>query len=90
MAKQEHSAYQKKIISRYYENIDTIGLTKLQELVTELYLADTEAKKDKLWQRVQKAMVSIKVNPAIIKHLMEKKDIRILAQNLNEWLKKAK
>jgi hypothetical protein len=89
MAKQEHSAFQKKIISRYYENLDTIALTKLQELVTELYLADTEAKKDKLWQRVQKAMVSIKVNPAIIKHLMEKKDIRILAQNLNEWLKKA-
>jgi hypothetical protein len=36
MAKQEHSNYQKKVISRYYENLDTISLTKLQELVTKL------------------------------------------------------
>jgi len=90
MAKQEHSAYQKKIISRYYDNLDTISLTKLQELVTELYLAETAAQKGRLWQRVEKAMVSIKINPATIGHLMEKKDVRILAENLNDWLKKSK
>lgn len=90
MAKQEHSNYQKKVISRYYENLDTISLTKIQELVTDLYLAETAAQKDRLWQRVEKAMVAIKVNPAIINHLMDKKDVRILAENLNDWLKKAK
>lgn len=88
MSKHERTSYQKKVISRYYENLDTITLTKLQELVTELYLAETAAQKDKLWQRVDKAMAKMKVAPAIARHLMEKKDVRLLAENLNDWLKK--
>ncbi len=32
-------------------------LQKLGELVTELYLADTKAKQNRLWQRANKAMV---------------------------------
>ncbi len=60
MAKQEYTAYQQGIISNYYNQLDTIMLTKLQELVSELYLADTDAKKKRLWDRVQKAMVKLK------------------------------
>ena len=45
MAKNEYSSYQKDVISRYYENQETILLQNLQELVTELYLADTDAKR---------------------------------------------
>lgn len=90
MAKQERTNYQKKVISRYYENLDTITLTKLQELVTELYLAETPTQKDRLWLRVEKALTKMKVGPAIVTHLMEKKDVRLLAENLNGWLKKAK
>ncbi len=90
MGKQERSAYQNKVISRYYENLDTITLTTLQELVTELYLVETAAQKGRLWQRVEKAMAKLKVSPAIARHLLDKKDPRLLAENLNEWLKKAK
>ena len=90
MAKQERTNYQKKVISRYYENLDTITLTKLQELVTELYLAETPAQKDRLWLRVEKALAKMKIGPAIVTHLLEKKDVRLLAENLNGWLKKAK
>jgi len=61
-------------------------LQKLSELVTELYLADTQAKKDRLWQRAHKAMVKIRVPPAIIDHIMQKKDVEILAKNLKDWL----
>jgi len=43
MAKNEYSQYQKAVISGYYNNLDTIMLHKLGELVTELYLADTGA-----------------------------------------------
>ena len=60
-------------------------LQKLGELVTELYLADTQAKKDRLWQRVQKAMVKLKVPLAIIDHIMEKRDVEVLAKNLQDW-----
>jgi len=86
MATREYSEYQKMVFSGYYNNLDTIMLQKLSELVTELYLADSQAKKDRLWQRAQKAMVKIRVPPAIIDHIMQKKDVEILAKNLKDWL----
>ncbi len=86
MAKNERFKYQEEVISRYYDNLDTIMLQKLSELVTELYLADTPAKKNRLWQRAHKAMVKLNVPPAIINHIMEKADVQILAKNLQDWL----
>jgi hypothetical protein len=86
MAKREYSDYQKNVISNYYQNLDSITLVKLGELVSELYLAETDAKKDRLWQRAHKAMLNLKIHPAIISHIMAKKDVRILAKNLNDWL----
>ncbi len=86
MAKNDYSQYQKGVISGYYNNLDTIMLGKLGELVTELYLADTKARKNRLWQRAYKAMVKLKVSPAIIEHIMEKKDVEILVKNLQDWL----
>ncbi len=90
MAKQEYSDYQKDVISNYYNNLSVISLGKLSELVSELYLAETDAKKDRLWERAKKAMINLKIPPAIIDHIMAKKDVKILAKNLNEWLAKAK
>ena len=88
MAKQEYSKHQQNIIKNYYENLDTIVLTRLQELVTDLYLADTPAKKKRLWQQVEKALTKLKVKPVIKARILETQDVKILAQNLNEWLKK--
>ena len=87
MAKKEYSSYQNKVISRYYDNLDTIMLGRLQELVTDLYLAETKAKKKQLWERVHKALVKLKIKPAIVKHIMDKKSVTILAKNLEDWLK---
>ena len=85
MTKKEYSQYQKSVISGYYSNLETIMLGKLGELVTELYLADSQTKKDRLWQRAHKAMVKLKVPSAIIDHVMEKQDVEILAKNLQDW-----
>ncbi|MHC4425053.1 MAG: hypothetical protein ACYSYV_03025 [Planctomycetota bacterium] len=90
MARNEYSQYQKAVISGYYNNLDAIMLQKLGELVTELYLADTQARQDRLWQRAHKAMVKLKVPPPIIDHIMEKKDVEILAKNLQDWLTSSK
>ena len=86
MAKGKSSGYQEKVISRYYDHLDTIMLQKLGELVTELYLADSPKKQKLLWQRAHKAMTKLKVSPAIIDHIMEKKDVEILAKNLQDWM----
>ena len=89
MAK-ERSNYQQNVISRYYDNLDTIMLGKIQEIVTDLYLADSEAKKKRLWDRVDKAMQKLKIKPNIYEHIMRKKDVMILAKNLEDWLKASK
>lgn len=90
MAKNDYSQYQKDVISNYYLNLNMIMLGKLGELVTELYLADTQAKQNRLWQRANKAMIKLKVPPAIIDHIMEKKDVEVLAKNLQDWLANSK
>ncbi len=90
MAKDQRSNYQNKVISNYYENLDTIMLTKLQEIVSDLYLADTKAKQDRLWERAQKAMKKLKIKPAIIEHILSKRDVTILAGNVEDWLKTGK
>ncbi|MCX5634907.1 MAG: hypothetical protein NTW55_03570 [Planctomycetota bacterium] len=82
----EYSNYQKNVISQYYQNFDTLMFQKLGELVTDLYLAETPAKADKLWQRAHKAMQNLKIPPAIINHIMQKKSVEILAKNLQDWL----
>ena len=86
----EYSNYQQKIISRYYDNLDTIALARLQELVSQLYLAESQAKQAQLWNRAHKAMLKLKVKPAIIEHIMNKKDVIILAKNLEDWLEASK
>ncbi len=86
MAKQNYSNHQLSVISRYYDNLDTIMLNKLSELVTELYLAESQKKKDRLWERVEKAMEKLKIKPPIIDHIMNKRNVEILAKNLQDWL----
>ena len=87
MAKQEYTDYQKSVISGYFNNLDAIMLQKVAELVSELYVAETETKKDRLWQRVQKAMTNLKIPPAIADHIMSQRDVQVLAKNLQDWQK---
>lgn len=88
MAKQEYTAHQQKIISNYYQNLDTICLTRLQETVTELYLAETAKKKTQLWARVEQALNKLKIPAEIKAHILEKQDIELLATHLQDWLRK--
>jgi predicted ATP-dependent endonuclease of OLD family len=86
MAQRDYSERQIDIISKYYSQLDTIMLYKLQALVSELYVADSDAKKDRLWQRVHKAMIKLNVPQPIIDHIMGGKDVEVLAKNLQDWL----
>jgi len=89
MAQRDYSEYQQNIISRYYGQLDTIMLHKLQALVSELYVADSEAKKKRLWDRVRKAMEKLNVPQPIMEHIMGRKDVEVLARNLQDWLNHA-
>lgn len=85
MAGKEYSGFQKNVIADYYKHLDSLMLGKLSELVSELFLAETDKKRQRLWQRVHKAMLNLKVPPAIVDHIMARQDIQILAKNLQEW-----
>lgn len=90
MALRDYSEYQQSIISKYYAHLDTLMLQKVQALVSELYLADSEAKKDRLWKRVHQAMENLQIPSPIMEHIMGTRDVEVLAKNLQDWLKHAR
>ena len=80
---QDYSAHQQKIIKRYYDNLATIALQRLAELVGELYLAEGK-KKEKAWQNVLKAMEKLAVPKSRIEHLMAQKNPVLVAELVKE------
>jgi hypothetical protein len=82
----EFSNYQKKVIKDYYNNLDRTALTRLQELVTAIYLAADDRQKMKLWEKVQTALKQLKIPQAIAEHILKQKDPQILAKNINDWM----
>ncbi|MCH7885181.1 MAG: hypothetical protein IIC01_07995 [Planctomycetes bacterium] len=85
----DFTPYQKKTIQRYYDQRGRIMLARLQELVTDLYLAETEAKCKQLWSRVEKAMSTLKVSPRLKEHILTTRKVEVLARNVRDWLKAA-
>ncbi len=86
----DRTPYQKKVIERYYDQRDEIMLGKVGEIVTELYLAETDARRNQLWARVEKAIKTLNVRPRIAQHILTKRDPEVLARNLRDWLKQAR
>ena len=89
MGKRGYSSYQQGVIKRYYDNLPGQTLTKLGELVTELYLAKTDKKRNQLWERVEKAMAKIQIPKKIAEHILSQRKPEVLAANLEDWLKKS-
>ena len=85
----DYTRHQKKIIERYYDRRDEIMLAKLQEIVTDLYLAESDAKRDQLWKRAEKAMKGLKVTDRIAQHILTEAKPEILAKNVRQWLQDA-
>ncbi|MEQ9459759.1 MAG: hypothetical protein RIG82_02235 [Phycisphaeraceae bacterium] len=80
MAKGQHlSRHQKGIVKRYYEHKDTIALDKLQEVVSELYLAESDAKRKKLWAAAAIALKNAGATPADIERVTTHDDPAKLA-----------
>jgi len=82
----DYTPYQRKIIDRYYDHRDEIMLGKLQEIVTELYLAEGERKLDQLWKQAGKAMKALKIPQPIHDHILATRKADVLARNVRDWL----
>lgn len=83
----DFTPHQKKIIERYYHRRDDLMIQKLAQLVSELYLADSDKKLDRLWERVAAAMKNLKINEALAAHILAKRSPEILAANLKDWMR---
>jgi hypothetical protein len=78
-----YSAYQQKVIKRYYNNLGEISAQRLADLVGELYLAQGK-KKEKAWKDAEVAMERLGIPKSRIEHLMAKRDPELLAQLVKE------
>ncbi|MFO0975628.1 MAG: hypothetical protein U0996_04480 [Planctomycetaceae bacterium] len=83
MANREFSAYQQKVIQRYYDNREQIDEQRLAELVTNLYLAPPK-KQAKMWEQAEELMIRMKIPPTRIEHVMQTKDPAVLAKVVEE------
>lgn len=86
----DFTPHQRRIIDRYYDHRDEIALTRLQEIVSDLMLAQSEKKVDQLWARVGKAMGALKVPAAIAHRILEQKSPESLARHVRDWLDQAR
>jgi len=80
----EYTKGQTKIISRYYEHLDTITAQKLGELVSELAVCDDAKKAQRLWERVRIALAKTSLNKVTIEKVLSEKNVAGLAQLLNK------
>ena len=83
----KHSAYQQKIIKNYYKNRDAISLQRLQEMVTDLYLAEGK-KRAQQWKRLAGHLEKLGLKPDRIRHLVEKDDPALIAKLVEELMAK--
>lgn len=92
MGKGEHlSRYQHGIVRRHYEHFDTKVATRLQELLTELFLATagpdgpSKAKTlDGLWRKAEENLAKAKVEPAAITRAVGERKVERLAELVNQ------
>lgn len=89
MSAKEYTQRQLDIINRYYRNLSASKLQRLGELVTDLYLADSPARQKRLWEQVEAAMIKLDVPETLRSHILGHRSVEVLAENVQDWLKKA-
>lgn len=79
----DFTPHQQKIIKRYYDNLDTVKLQRLAELVGELYLM-TGKKRERAWTQITAAMKVLGVPESRIEHLRQQDRPELVAQVVKE------
>ncbi len=79
----DYTPYQRKIIDRYYKNLDAIQFQRLSELATDLFLAEGK-KRDRLWTRVEESLRKVEFPEARIALLLQRRDPALLVGILKE------
>lgn len=83
----DYTKHQQKIIRNYYDNVDTVALQRLQELVANLFLAEGKARALQ-WKHAKTAMEKLKVPATRIEHIVSEDSPTLLAKLVEELLAK--
>ena len=83
----KHTKYQQKMIKNYYDNREAISLQRLQELVTELFLAEGK-KRETQWKRIEGHLEKLGVKPERVRYLRSKDDPAMIAKVVEELMAK--
>ncbi len=86
-AMDKRSYYQQRAIRNYYENQGNILLQRLGDLVTDLYLAEGQARV-RLWKRVADTLEKLKIPKPRVERLVAGDNPALLVDLLKELLEK--
>ena len=86
MSSKDLSRHQSSIVKRYYKNLDTIVANRLQEAVTELYLAESDKKRASLWKKVKTQLDKTPADPDQVQSIVEAGDTERLAKLVNDLI----
>lgn len=84
----EFTKYQQKVIRNYYDNREGIALQRVQELVTELYLA-TGKKRDKHWDSLALHLGKLGIKPDVVEHLRSEDKPELVATLVKKLMDKS-
>ena len=76
----EYSKGQQKIIKRHYDSMEPRAIQRLQEVVSELFVAESEAARKRLWKSVQTAFKNLKIDDTRARTILEEQDLGALAE----------
>lgn len=84
MSQRDLSRHQQSIVKRYYKNLDTIVAQRLQEIVTELYLAESDRKRVTLWKKAKTQLDKTPADATQVQQIVEDGDVERLAKLVND------
>lgn len=86
MAKGQYlTSHQKSIVRRFYEHADTRTMTALQELVSDLAVAEA-GKAEKMWKKAGELLAKCKVEAAVVERSVGKRDVKAFAEVVGSML----
>jgi hypothetical protein len=81
----EHSRHQQRIIRDFYRHRGAIDTQRLQEIVTDIHLATTPAKRARLWERAAAILERVEgLDAKEVARVVAERDLEALAKIATE------
>ncbi len=76
------TSYQRGIVNRYYQHQDARVVSKLQELLSDLYMESPGPGSDKKWALIEKELAKTNAEAAKVSRVIASRDLKALGELL--------